>query len=139
MFDRKKYSREWVAKRRAEWFALNGPCIQCGSWKRLELDHIDPSLKVANSIWSWTRERQEEEIAKCQILCHECHLKKTARQRRERITNYCNRGHFLSGSNIIIKKRNGNINYSCRMCCQNTRVVRRIKRKLKLPIHMMYK
>ena len=49
----KEYQRNWLAKRRADWFSENGPCINCGSWDNLELDHIDPSTKVDNKIWSW--------------------------------------------------------------------------------------
>lgn len=72
-----KYQREWVAKRRAAFFA-DRSCEWCGSTKRLELDHIDPSQKVDHKIWSWSEVRRNEEIAKCQILCHDCHLIKTA-------------------------------------------------------------
>lgn len=45
----KEYVRQWIAKRRATWFA-DKICFLCGSTDRLELDHIDPRLKVANSI-----------------------------------------------------------------------------------------
>jgi hypothetical protein len=77
----RKYHREWVAKRRSQWFLENGPCVQCGSWERLELDHIDRSTKVSHSIWSWSQKRRDVEIAKCQVLCHECHYKKTVIER----------------------------------------------------------
>ena len=70
------YQRQWVARRRAEFFAGKA-CVRCGSQERLELDHIDPKLKVAHQIWSWSEVRQAEEIAKCQVLCHDCHLQKT--------------------------------------------------------------
>ena len=46
------YQRQWVARRRAEFFAGKA-CVRCGSQERLELDHIDPKLKVAHQIWSW--------------------------------------------------------------------------------------
>lgn len=72
----RKYKREWVARRRAQFFSGKA-CVKCGSNHRLELDHIDPSLKESHNIWSWSQKRRDEEIAKCQILCHDCHSEKT--------------------------------------------------------------
>jgi len=72
----REYQRQWVARRRAEFFA-DKECVKCGSTDRLELDHIDPEAKVSHRIWSWSAARREVEIAKCQVLCHECHLFKT--------------------------------------------------------------
>ena len=74
---KREYQREWVAKRRATFFA-DKCCAYCGSTKNLELDHIDPSQKVSHSIWSWSESRRNEELAKCQALCEECHKEKTA-------------------------------------------------------------
>lgn len=70
------YMREWKAKRRAEFFAGKA-CVRCGSTDRLELDHVDPTKKVSHKIWTWSLERRDAELAKCQILCHEHHLEKT--------------------------------------------------------------
>lgn len=63
--------------RREAWFKENGPCRHCGSWNDLELDHIDPSEKEHHAIWSWSDERREAELKKCQPLCYGCHKKKT--------------------------------------------------------------
>lgn len=72
----REYQRLWMAKRRSDFFA-DKICAHCGGTENLELDHIDPKLKVTHAIWSWSRIRREVEIAKCQILCHKCHKKKT--------------------------------------------------------------
>jgi len=77
-----KYTRERKATNRSDWFAENGPCVTCGSWEALELDHIDPAEKVTHNIWNWSAERIAEETAKCQVLCTGCHKKKTAADRR---------------------------------------------------------
>jgi len=74
----REYQRKWVANRRAEWFS-DKSCIVCGSTDKLELDHIDASQKISHNIWSWSWERIEEEVAKCQVLCRYHHQIKTER------------------------------------------------------------
>lgn len=76
------YHARWIAKRRADYFE-GKRCVRCGSTKKLELDHKDPDAKVSHCIWSWRESRRMAEIAKCQILCHECHRKKTAEEMRQ--------------------------------------------------------
>lgn len=79
------YQRRWIADRKAAWLAEHGPCVQCGSVERLEVDHIDPTLKVRardHAIWSYSAEHRAAELAKCQVLCHACHLEKTSARRR---------------------------------------------------------
>jgi|SRR6516164_5497046 len=74
---RRKYAREWKAARRADWFK-GKMCVNCSSAELLELDHIDPKQKVSHKIWSWSVQRREAELAKCQILCRVCHEKTSA-------------------------------------------------------------
>ena len=60
-----------------------GRCVKCGNtdYRVLDFDHIDPSTKIDSisglvsrgSAW-W---RIEEELAKCQLLCANCHRVKT--------------------------------------------------------------
>lgn len=71
------YKRNWVAGRRRDWMAGKS-CEWCGSDERLEIDHIDPGLKVTNTIWSWTTARRNVELSKCRVLCHDCHVKRHA-------------------------------------------------------------
>jgi 5-methylcytosine-specific restriction endonuclease McrA len=77
--DQRKYQREWILKRRSAWLKANGPCVRCGSWENLEVDHIDPKEKKFNpaGVWSRKREAREEELNKCQVLCEGCHKNKT--------------------------------------------------------------
>ena len=63
----REYKRRWAAARRAEWMAGKS-CVQCGSTQSLEVDHIDPTLKVTHSVWSWSIPRRTVELAKCQVL-----------------------------------------------------------------------
>lgn len=80
----REYQRRWLANRRTKWIESNGPCAKCGSTEQLEVDHIDRSTKHPKLIelgtggmWSWSKERLTEELAKCQVLCNDCHKKKT--------------------------------------------------------------
>lgn len=68
---------EKMKQRRKEYFDINGPCVRCGSFDNLELDHIDPTEKEDHKVWSWSEERRRIELAKCQVLCESCHLEKT--------------------------------------------------------------
>lgn len=68
-----RHQRDLSQFRRQQWLAENGPCALCGSAKRLEVDHIDPELKVSHRVWSWAEERRIAELDKCRVLCHECH------------------------------------------------------------------
>jgi hypothetical protein len=74
----RNYQRSWVARRRADWLQENGPCLWCGSWEKLEIDHVDPALKVTHQIWSWSGPRREGELTKCRVLCYACHKKRHA-------------------------------------------------------------
>ena len=78
--EQQKYQREWCAKRRAE-FLADKSCVVCGTKQRLEVDHIDPALKVSHNVWSWSPERRATELAKCQVLCNQHHKEKTRAQR----------------------------------------------------------
>ena len=76
----RRYQREWRQKRYDDWVAANGPCIDCGSWSNLEVDHMDPSQKVSHRIWSWRKERRDIELLKCKVRCRLCHVEKTRLQ-----------------------------------------------------------
>lgn len=58
---------------------LGGKCVECGTTKRLQFDHIDPlekSFDISRKITA-PLEMLYPEIDKCQLLCSKCHLNKT--------------------------------------------------------------
>lgn len=61
------------------------PCIDCGESDPvcLQFDHRDPSQKEgeAHEWLKWKMERILAEMAKCDIRCANCHLKRHARER----------------------------------------------------------
>lgn len=87
-FHYNEYMREYVAKRykrlRSEWIErLGGSCAACGSRDNLEFDHIDASQKkynIGKILSTHSKQKVEEEMARCQLLCKECHLEKTIRE-----------------------------------------------------------
>jgi hypothetical protein len=82
---KRAYQRDWIARRRAAFFA-GKTCETCGSTERLELDHIDRTQKVTHKIWSSSKAKREAEIAKCRVLCHECHKARSRVQMSEHRT-----------------------------------------------------
>lgn len=77
----RKYQREWLAARRAAFFA-GKTCALCDADGQLELDHLDKDQKVDHRIWSWSAERRAAEIAKCRVICRPCHTERHADERR---------------------------------------------------------
>jgi hypothetical protein len=70
---------------------LGGKCVQCGSVIDLEFDHIDPSTKVAeiSSLIMHKPSTLQLELAKCQILCSEHHMEKTATESGRLLARGC--------------------------------------------------
>ena len=67
--------------RRQEWLLANGPCVECGYWNELEVDHIDPRDKKMNPALLWSlspaNPKRIAELAKCQVMCRIHHQEKT--------------------------------------------------------------
>src|SRR6478735_5499265 len=62
---------------------LGGVCVVCGSTEDLEIDHIikaDKSFQITQ-MWSVSQERYDQELMKCQLLCHEHHVEKSHREK----------------------------------------------------------
>ena len=72
-----------VQKKLIEYLEKN-PCVSCGENDilTLDFDHIHNKEKeicyVVGSGWCW--DRVEKEINKCQVLCANCHRKKTHKE-----------------------------------------------------------
>jgi len=82
----REYVRKWVADRRAAWFS-DKYCVQCGNAEDLEIDHIVPETKerkIDHNIWSWSQEKRDAELQKCQVLCHDCHQEKSSAENSAR-------------------------------------------------------
>lgn len=78
---KREYQLVWMNRRREAWLVEQGPCTQCGSWNKLEVDHVNPEEKVLNpaKLWSLSPNNPVRiaELAKCQVLCEACHEAKT--------------------------------------------------------------
>ena len=59
---------------------LGGKCVKCGVTERLQFDHIHPknkSFEITKRLLMGDKEKFQEELDKCQLLCYDCHLEKT--------------------------------------------------------------
>lgn len=77
ILERRKFTHDYFS---------NNSCVQCGESDPvvLEFDHIDPSTKsytVSQMVWSnCAMKKLKHEIAKCQVLCANCHRRKTSKE-----------------------------------------------------------
>jgi hypothetical protein len=100
----KKYQKEWYEKRkeivkaksiisnkksrdRNQKFIIDylnsNPCIICGESDIvvLEFDHLfNKTIEVSRLVATSSLEKIKEEVTKCQVLCANCHKRKTAKQ-----------------------------------------------------------
>lgn len=80
----KEYMMERYYKRRELAIEkLGGKCVKCGSTDKLEVDHIDRTVKELSfeRMTMVSMERFLAELAKCQLLCDPCHGDKTLAER----------------------------------------------------------
>lgn len=65
-------------------YLLEHPCIVCGESDPivLEFDHRDPSEKESNvsELLKFSANKVKQEIEKCDVMCANCHRRKTAEQ-----------------------------------------------------------
>ena len=78
-----EYRREQHKERRAQCVEyLGGKCVKCGATHNLQFDHIKREGKKYNIASrvdnNW--DNLKEELDKCQLLCYDCHLEKTAQE-----------------------------------------------------------
>ena len=75
------YQKSRYHRRRLEAIAfLGGKCVFCGQTENLEFDHVDASSKtynVARILTGGSEQKVQSELEKCQLLCKNCHDKKT--------------------------------------------------------------
>lgn len=78
----RKHRKEVLYKKKQELQAILGSkCAHCGEVDPivLEFDHIDPATKTMVISMSYNKPMEilVEEIKKCQLLCANCHKRKT--------------------------------------------------------------
>jgi 5-methylcytosine-specific restriction endonuclease McrA len=120
----KEYLREYRKKRKEDAISqLGGQCVICGSKENLEFDHINPETKrdTISNMWTSNKEKLQEELNKCQLLCRSCHLKKS-QDEGDYVRNRKSWGHGLSGY----------INYKCKcdICNESYKLYRKKRWKI---------
>ena len=70
-------------KKRREYaiIKLGGVCVYCGRTNNLEFDHINKASKKFSiaKLMNFSIEEFEKELKKCQLLCSQCHDRKTVK------------------------------------------------------------
>lgn len=106
----------YYRKQREFAFALLGnKCNSCGKLDTLQIDHIDPTTKIytTKQIAGFGKVRLKEELKQCQLLCYECHKKKSDTAMGK---THCKRGHEFTLENTYNKRGKK----ECRYCrCKN--------------------
>ena len=79
----KVQARREQTERLIEFFATH-PCVDCGEGDPvvLEFDHLrDKSFEVATGLTRFSWARIVAEMKKCEVVCANCHRRRTARRR----------------------------------------------------------
>lgn len=102
---------------------LGGCCVGCMSTDNLEFDHVfreDMSFRIGTALLM-KLEHVLLELQKCQLLCHDCHVKKTNTE-------------YNRSSGQVHGTASSYTNYKCRCieCKQGWASYRRIKNRKKL-------
>lgn len=97
---RRRYHRQWIARRRAAFFA-DKTCIDCGTAEQLELDRRDPDEKVNHRVWSSASARREAELAKYDVRCTSCRRNRLAEHQMRHGT----RGRYEKGCRCLACKQ----------------------------------
>jgi hypothetical protein len=108
------------------------PCADCGGsfpTECMDFDHIDPAQKSFNMAYGrsvgW--QRVLEEIAKCRIICANCHRIRTRRQNPRAIADsrkfrnnatktHCKAGHEFTPENTRRELSKAGPRRACRAC-----------------------
>jgi hypothetical protein len=108
--------KRYHARRKIAIKYLGGKCIDCGSKKELEFDHIEPKEKSFSiaKLWSVKEEEFWKEINKCNLRCKNCHIIKTVLQNGQTMAkgthgtlsarSYCNCNECKTAYNIYKKE-----------------------------------
>lgn len=103
----REYSKNYYYKRKHELFdKLGGKCAKCGSTEHLEFDHIDPENKSFNisKLLNHSKNAVDEELSKCQLLCHDCHLQKSKVDISKRVSGKNNPFYGKQGIKVAVPK-----------------------------------
>lgn len=109
-----EYMTSRYHRRRNEFIeSRGGKCERCNSTDRLELDHVDPDQKkydIGKILSGGSEAKVQSELAKCQVLCYDCHKEKTSAWWSE--TDACEQGHLYT----VCGGRNTRGSRYCKYC-----------------------
>lgn len=83
--ERRQYQNKYYHDR-WQWYRdlkENNPCSDCGQFYPyyvMQYDHREGKKLVVSDLRTYSRERAEAEIAKCDLVCANCHAVRTQRR-----------------------------------------------------------
>lgn len=94
------YMREYMIsryyRRKQEYHhLLGGKCARCGSRENLQFHHRNPSEKlytIGKVLSSLSKEKADAEVAKCELLCPDCHAAAHDWNKHGTLSMYRNQG-----------------------------------------------
>lgn len=103
----REYNKMWREKRRQEYFT-DKKCKQCDEtdYRILVTHHVNPDTKVKGGMWTWSEKRRNAELAKCIVLCKDCHTELHAAKLRHH-----GWGRYLAGCRCDICKEAQRVRY----------------------------
>lgn len=78
--------RCWISSLKA------AACVDCGRNRpsvAMDFDHLQDKVIQITDMWSWSRPKVEAEIAKCDLVCANCHRERTVRRIRGPVMSLC--------------------------------------------------
>lgn len=72
-------NQDWIIQ-----YLLGHPCCDCNEMDLLvlEFDHLaDKTMNICHAIQDYSLARLQQEVAKCEVVCANCHKRRTASRR----------------------------------------------------------
>ena len=124
--EKKSQLRHYYSRKSLYVEKLGGVCTNCGASEDLEFDHIDPDSKsftIGNKV-RLDLDTVLEELKKCQLLCNDCHLKKSKAE-GSLSKGWTNKARLVHGSKWTYQHHG----CRCEICREANRERNRLRRK----------
>jgi hypothetical protein len=71
------YQNRWTKKRRRDWIRDNGPCADCGTKRKLDVEF--PVGRRTNKVWTYTEKKRTAMLRGAVVRCRRCREARAAK------------------------------------------------------------